>query len=71
VFGFLGGAIYREPGSHLQERTLRVIVTGRKVGHNFGAHHNKEIDSGADEGFEYGYLISNAPPYRGYATIMA
>ena len=22
---FLGGAIYREPGSHLQERTLRVI----------------------------------------------
>jgi hypothetical protein len=25
VFGFLGGAIYREPGSHLQERTLRVI----------------------------------------------
>jgi hypothetical protein len=25
VFGLLGGAIYREPGSHLQERTLRVI----------------------------------------------
>jgi hypothetical protein len=25
VFGFLGGAIYRDPGSHLQERTLRVI----------------------------------------------
>jgi hypothetical protein len=27
VFGFLCGAIYREPGSHLQERTLRVIET--------------------------------------------
>jgi hypothetical protein len=26
VFGFFGGAIYREPGSHLQERTLRVIA---------------------------------------------
>jgi hypothetical protein len=25
VFGFLGGAIYGEPGSHLKGRTLRVI----------------------------------------------
>jgi hypothetical protein len=30
VFGFLGGAIYREPGSHLQERTLRVIAWSRR-----------------------------------------
>jgi hypothetical protein len=26
VFGFLVGAIYGEPGSHLKEGTLRVIV---------------------------------------------
>jgi hypothetical protein len=41
-------------------------VTGHEVGHNFGAYHNKEISSGADEGFEYGYLIEG-----GYATMMA
>jgi hypothetical protein len=26
VFGFFSGAIYREPGSYLKERTLRVIA---------------------------------------------
>jgi hypothetical protein len=44
----------------------QTIVTGHEVGHNFGAYHNKEISSGADEGFEYGYLIEG-----GYASIMA
>jgi hypothetical protein len=44
----------------------QTIVTGHEVGHNFGAYHNKEISSGANEGFEYGYLIEG-----GYASIMA
>ena len=42
------------------------VVTGHEVGHMFGALHNKEISSGADQGFEYGYLIPG-----GYASIMA
>jgi hypothetical protein len=68
---FLDAYKYGDNAFGLVRKGCQTIVTGRKVGHNFGAHHNKEIDSGADEGFEYGYLISNAPPYRGYATIMA
>jgi hypothetical protein len=43
----------------------QIIVTGDKVGHNFGVYHNKEISSGADVGFEYGYLIEG-----GYTNIL-
>jgi hypothetical protein len=44
----------------------QTTTLGHEIGHSFGAYHNKEIASGADEGFEYGHLISG-----GYASIMA
>jgi hypothetical protein len=40
VFGILACAIYREPGSHLKERTLRVI--GQQRSRETGIEREKE-----------------------------